>query len=238
MSVQSYFMPAPVPVDLTTVLGILRLSHKYDVPFLYRRALEHLAADGWYKTTFDQSVSHHIRVPPNPFIPPLRPLSVIASATEVGALWLLPWAYYTAAMYGSKMLSPLLDGEMRQHVGLCLSGVTQLLPAMVATDRFLELDYQCTTPDRCRGIRQAWLTDLFDELEDAFDSDPFSRGLESLTIEGMCQPCFTDAKKRHRDSLVRLWERLPGMFGLPPWDDLHQMKRVAMSEGGDGNMAP
>ncbi|KAJ7664761.1 hypothetical protein B0H17DRAFT_835030, partial [Mycena rosella] len=35
----SYFMPRPAPVELHVVLGILRLAHKYDVQYLYLRAL-------------------------------------------------------------------------------------------------------------------------------------------------------------------------------------------------------
>ncbi|KAJ7205333.1 hypothetical protein B0H12DRAFT_986526, partial [Mycena haematopus] len=39
----SYFMPAPEPANFTDVLAILRLSHKYDVEYLQRRALRHLS---------------------------------------------------------------------------------------------------------------------------------------------------------------------------------------------------
>ncbi|KAJ7112971.1 hypothetical protein C8R44DRAFT_631359, partial [Mycena epipterygia] len=38
----SYFMPAPAPIELWVVLAILRLSHKYDIQYLHRRALHHL----------------------------------------------------------------------------------------------------------------------------------------------------------------------------------------------------
>ncbi|KAJ7631381.1 hypothetical protein DFH06DRAFT_1337791 [Mycena polygramma] len=39
----SYFMPPPTKVELQEVLGILRLAHKYDVNYLFRRALQHLS---------------------------------------------------------------------------------------------------------------------------------------------------------------------------------------------------
>ncbi|KAJ6523160.1 hypothetical protein B0H19DRAFT_854030, partial [Mycena capillaripes] len=38
----SYFMPPPAPVDDVVVLGILRLSHKYGVNYLHKRAILHL----------------------------------------------------------------------------------------------------------------------------------------------------------------------------------------------------
>ncbi|KAJ6537873.1 hypothetical protein B0H19DRAFT_1270265 [Mycena capillaripes] len=38
----SYFMPPPAEINFHPVLGILRLSHKYDVGYLYKTALDHL----------------------------------------------------------------------------------------------------------------------------------------------------------------------------------------------------
>ncbi|KAJ7083786.1 hypothetical protein C8R44DRAFT_651965 [Mycena epipterygia] len=38
----SYFLSPPVPTEIDTTIGILRLAHKYDVSFLRRRALAHL----------------------------------------------------------------------------------------------------------------------------------------------------------------------------------------------------
>lgn len=39
----SYFMPPPAPIELENVLGILRLSHKYNVQYLHLRALQYLS---------------------------------------------------------------------------------------------------------------------------------------------------------------------------------------------------
>ncbi|KAJ7320757.1 hypothetical protein DFH08DRAFT_890153 [Mycena albidolilacea] len=84
----SYFMPAPAPNDRPVVLAILRLSHKYDVPYLYKRALDHLAADGWYTTSHDEESSNHLRsgVPDVFDLSPMCSLQVIQAATEVSAL--------------------------------------------------------------------------------------------------------------------------------------------------------
>ncbi|KAF8217041.1 hypothetical protein K438DRAFT_1798203 [Mycena galopus ATCC 62051] len=38
----SFFMPPPAEFQLGEALAILRLSHKYDVPYLRRRALDHV----------------------------------------------------------------------------------------------------------------------------------------------------------------------------------------------------
>ncbi|KAJ7089924.1 hypothetical protein C8R44DRAFT_544227, partial [Mycena epipterygia] len=86
----SYFMPPPERARLEDVLGILRLSHKYDIQYLHRRALNHLS--GLYFPPSVQAYrsprADHIVYGPGHL--PL--LSLINAATEVGALWLLPVA--------------------------------------------------------------------------------------------------------------------------------------------------
>ncbi|KAJ7652646.1 hypothetical protein B0H17DRAFT_957806, partial [Mycena rosella] len=49
----SYFMPPPTSVGLDVILGILRLSHKYDVQYLHRRALEHLSVQYYRSSVHD-----------------------------------------------------------------------------------------------------------------------------------------------------------------------------------------
>ncbi|KAJ7120698.1 hypothetical protein C8R43DRAFT_1241548 [Mycena crocata] len=46
----SYFMPPPAKIEFFAVLGILRLAHKYDVNYLFKRAVHHLET-GWVKMT-------------------------------------------------------------------------------------------------------------------------------------------------------------------------------------------
>ncbi|KAF7352178.1 BTB domain-containing protein [Mycena venus] len=41
----SFSMPPPSPVDFTAVIGVMRLAHKYDVQYLFRRALSHPSAN-------------------------------------------------------------------------------------------------------------------------------------------------------------------------------------------------
>jgi hypothetical protein len=88
-------MPAPAQLQLSIVLEIFQLSHKYDVPYLYKRALDdHLI--------YEDST-------------PAYSLSVINAALEVGELWLLPFAYQCAATFSAKQLLPFLEGKMDQY---------------------------------------------------------------------------------------------------------------------------
>ncbi|KAJ6478039.1 hypothetical protein C8R47DRAFT_1139204 [Mycena vitilis] len=84
----AFFMPPPAASDVSQTLGILRLAHRYDVPYLRRRALEHMGT------------LHPTRLPEWNFAKmfPLNSekfaqrISTVEIATEVGALWLLSTA--------------------------------------------------------------------------------------------------------------------------------------------------
>ncbi|KAJ6478168.1 hypothetical protein C8R47DRAFT_1219705 [Mycena vitilis] len=80
----------PNKTDLATIIGILRLSHKYDVQYLRRRALQHL--DTGYPTSLAvYEVSGAETFSSNGLDDSLR---TIQCASEVGAMWILPTAFY------------------------------------------------------------------------------------------------------------------------------------------------
>ncbi|KAJ7723918.1 hypothetical protein B0H16DRAFT_330905 [Mycena metata] len=80
----SYFMPHPEPVKLSVILGILRLSHKYDIQYLHRRALNHLSARYFAASAEDyRSPAAEARRKDEEAV---SLLFVIQAAVEVGAL--------------------------------------------------------------------------------------------------------------------------------------------------------
>ncbi|KAJ6452231.1 hypothetical protein C8R45DRAFT_1123871 [Mycena sanguinolenta] len=123
----SYFMPAPAPFPLLAALGILRLSHKYDVPFLHRRALDHLATDGYHRKTYDDDGTDHLTCDLDD--PLEMNFSIIAAAVEVNAQWLLPWTYYCAATHSVEMLLSFIDrgGKMTPYAQKALALHTHLV---------------------------------------------------------------------------------------------------------------
>lgn len=36
----------------------------------------------------------------------------------------------------------------------------------------------------------------------------------------MCDDCIAAAKQRHDEGRLELWDALPGVFGLPDWEEL------------------
>ncbi|KAJ7901197.1 hypothetical protein B0H14DRAFT_3739058 [Mycena olivaceomarginata] len=130
---RGYFMPDPAPLQLSIVLGILQLSHKYDVPYLYKRALDHLAA-GWYAETYDGDLDDHLIYGDGT---PAYSLSVIDAALEVGAHWLLPFAYQCAATFSAKQLLPFLEGKMGQYALKSLAAHEQMVHGTISIQHFL-----------------------------------------------------------------------------------------------------
>ncbi|KAJ7910537.1 hypothetical protein B0H13DRAFT_603067, partial [Mycena leptocephala] len=152
----SYFMPAPASNAFSAVLGILRLSHKYDVQYLYRRALDHLAVTGWYRKSYDQPLGHHLVDSGSPS--PTLALSVILTALEVGAQWLLPWAYYALSTWSGDDLLPFLQGKTGPHAVKALAAHAHLVRATLAIHRFLTIYDPCATPYSCDVARKSALS--------------------------------------------------------------------------------
>ncbi|KAJ6571219.1 hypothetical protein B0H19DRAFT_1129416 [Mycena capillaripes] len=92
----NFFMPPPSPTHLGTVLAVLRLSHKYNILYLFQRALLHLEVV--YPINLQQFLavpsSHHITYPEPALV---GHLEVLKAAMDADAQWLLPVVHYTIA---------------------------------------------------------------------------------------------------------------------------------------------
>ncbi|KAJ7181287.1 hypothetical protein C8R46DRAFT_599734, partial [Mycena filopes] len=165
-----------------------------------------------------------------------------AVAAEVGALWLLPWAYYAAATYASADLLPFIDGEFQVPARKALGAQTQLMKESLQVNRFLLVDDTCTMDRGCSTTRLGFCRDSLDDI--ALEPGraglrPFvewtPRQLRALGLQ-MCSPCAVHAIDHTKKVLTALFDKLPGMFGLPPWAELHTMKRAAMGEEDGGKV--
>ncbi|KAJ7443115.1 hypothetical protein FB451DRAFT_1057099, partial [Mycena latifolia] len=160
----SYFMPPLAPIGLDAVLGILRLSHKYDVQYLYLRAFQHLTVRYGpvsleaYRTPYDDD--HIIYTDDRP----LRYLKVIDAATQVGALWLLPVPYYLASGFHQTVLRSMIAlGADEQHVHACLDAHPALIRGTTKVFSFLSDpgSAQCRSRGDYHTGRLMLLSDFF-----------------------------------------------------------------------------
>ncbi|KAK6996068.1 BTB domain-containing protein [Favolaschia claudopus] len=228
----SFFMPAPAPVDLFTALSILRLSHKYDIQHLHRRALDHLVVDGWYHQTYDDfradNPDVHLRVIAQSS--PINALSVISAATEVNALWFLPYAYYCASTFSCNTLLAASTTETQPYVQRCLLSHAALLRATVSANQFLAT--RCRK-EMCRDLLECRLSDFFASVIAGSCPNPLADSVVDLKVEGICDSCYENAVIQQHEAVCTFWEDLPQLYGLPSWADLHLMKCVAMGPEDD-----
>ncbi|KAJ7166803.1 hypothetical protein C8R46DRAFT_1351066 [Mycena filopes] len=225
----SFFMPPPAECQFEHVLGILRLSHKYDVPYLRRRALEHL------KSTFPTHLAEYDgREPYPPEEAMLRGAATIKAATEVDALWLLPVAYYDLCRrpIAAILASPAFPRLGEKERTACLVGHSAQVHAFPKIVRFLSTpndeNADCEDWAECNRIRlqvahvSATWVDMTWPL-DFWNEDIWL----AVQNDGMCERCIKDGRALHAAARQEFWDQLPEMFGLPGWEQLEEMKRVA-----------
>jgi hypothetical protein len=47
-------------------------------------------------------------------------------------------------------------------------------------------------------------------------------------VDKVCSTCRAYLKKTHQDACQAFWDKLPEMYGLPPWGELEKMKTDAI----------
>jgi len=230
----SYFMPPPAPVELHSLLSILRLAHKYDVQYLFLRALQHLSVRYGPSSLDDyrgREASDYIMCAEDEC---RRSLAIINALREVGALWLLPIAYYNASTCSEDALrSTIADGAADNLVQTCLIAQSHLMRGSGAIYSFLARPSgECANKRRCAELRLRSLNSFFDFLRGrdllcALDywRDP---DWEDLSSVGLCERCVSHAREIHREELQEFWDELPSIYALPPWGELKAMKDAAL----------
>ncbi|KAJ6480323.1 hypothetical protein C8R45DRAFT_1005190 [Mycena sanguinolenta] len=222
----SFFEPPPAKTDLAAITGILRLSHKYDVQYLRRRALLHL--DTGYPTSlavYEVSGSETFSSDGLD-----DSLLTIHCASEVNATWLLPTAFYFLCYSDLPLIlaSPRWPLLSPVDQATALAAYTRQRLACPPVLPFLRIPFTegCTSLDRCSAYRAAYLLDV----QSWNISDPLGSYKEWSPFEGkICGYCLAESEKYHRAARRGLWEELPGIYGLPGWEVLERMKAEALA---------
>ncbi|KAF7326737.1 BTB domain-containing protein [Mycena venus] len=234
----SYFMPPPEPVNIQVLLGTLRFAHKYDVQYLYLRALKHLSARygqtsaDEYRTEDADSILFTGRSEVESHV------TVITAATEVGALWLLPVAYYEVSSHADCWLQSAIEkGADVEIVKKCWVTQIHLSRGMSEVHKFLSVPSGagCATSQKCDAIRFGQLESYFERRYEERDVNPLAEcNPWSWTGhsggDNFCSSCCTKGQMMHRTALNALWDRLPGIYGLPPWAELNALRKATMGD--------
>ncbi|KAJ7132542.1 hypothetical protein C8R44DRAFT_774165 [Mycena epipterygia] len=233
-----FFEPYPARTDFNTIHGVLRLSHKYFVDYLRKRALLHLSSrfpsssvDGWMGST-----------PASWSIEPDQLIPIINLAREVSALWILPTVFYSLCMTTPHNVRSLVTGvTFRNHttrldpadLEIFLEGSYEQREASSAMLQFLwhpEAVPGCVTPTKCyaarcaeRKYRDVKLFDLGHSPLELWGAEEWNQ--LPLTI---CLTCVGGMKATHKRAIASFWADLPTKYRLPCWEDLEQMKDAAL----------
>ncbi|KAJ7509638.1 hypothetical protein B0H11DRAFT_1254045 [Mycena galericulata] len=233
-----FFLPPPAMAEFEDIVAVLRLSHKYDVPFLRRRALKHLGT--LYSTSLlerEDEDSHPSSVScvrcPSAWFPALYHLRSIKVAAEVGALWLLPAAYYDLCDREIQTIlsaGPLWDdlGEVQKMA--CIVGHSaqiQYFPNITAFHfKAKDETSECADWIWCNRMRLYFAGDVPRSprrpLEAILDGDDYWDSVDA----DMCAKCVEEMKAEHRAGKLEFWAQLPQMFGLPDWKELEEMRQA------------
>ncbi|KAJ6567043.1 hypothetical protein B0H19DRAFT_717201 [Mycena capillaripes] len=244
-----FFMPFPAQTDFDTIVGCLRLSHKYGVDYLRRRALVHFSSA--YPTTlslFDSMVAASYgdgenpgwswEVPPDPAFR----IRAIQLAREVEATWILPKALYTLSVAFSDLGTAIFNGAVYKNVPTHLSSQDQVAflnghdiqRNATAVDGlgFLSSPFDimgCVHPSRCHSERLAVIESNREiirvrpsRLLDIWDPDDWHM------LQDVCPTCLVVLKRTHEDTREAFWAKLPEIYDLPSWEELEHMKAAAI----------
>ncbi|KAJ7132724.1 hypothetical protein C8R46DRAFT_1015539 [Mycena filopes] len=232
-----FFEPPPTKTSFSVVAGILRMSHKYEVDVLRKRALIHLSSacpttlSGW-----DTRLTEQTWFP----LAPAHYFEAISLARQTSALWILPLAFYRACAaldIGEIMMGT--EGHVLSPADAvtCARGLRFL--DTTATSQALNFLSSptvpgCESPHACAARKREGhiKADEWRKYEFATEFRPcppleiWDDGtFERLEVCAVCKPHLRSAHALARQAI---WDRLPDIFALPSWTELTQMKADAL----------
>jgi len=229
----SFFEPPPSQTELSIVESILRLSLKYDVQYLKRRALSHL------NSTFPTTLSGWKCRDQTRTIPPIdnTPFASFRIARNLELDWLLPSILYCISSHPIEKIldhAVFADEEISfkwLDKRMCIMGrqkllMTQAQNAVQMTRTANNHVEGCTgstcstTRSRCAETLCSWdMAGFLDYLEDNVN----------FYSQDFCPACQAAFKDSYTLATQQMWDDLPSMFSLPSWRDLEKI-RVAASD--------
>ena len=230
LKVPSFFNPSELQHgDIPLIVKILRMSTKYQVPALRKRAIDVLLR--WYPTTLDAYKEEPTcENPLRDRYAYARHVMVANVARETDALVLLPTALFLCC--ASADASTLYDGMIQDGTYHLLSdrnkravvlGRPRLSHAARTRTHSFLFRPQARGGFECRRTACADFcniyTSVLDDKEDPF-INPFRRIVWESLGKACCTPCIQDWMRVNREASLEVWQELPSFFDLPPWQEL------------------
>ncbi|KIM42686.1 hypothetical protein M413DRAFT_408695 [Hebeloma cylindrosporum] len=215
------------------VLAVLKLSTKYEVGYLRKRALAHLSLayplslDQWDKRETVSTLSAENDV--DAWLgskATSKTLNVIAAAEGLNLPWLLPALFYELStatlellLHDSKWNDGSIDPKTKHNILVGYYEQTNATQSRMLNFLYCDPLERCSSKDVCGEVRrrvycdsQIWLkTKPLEVMEDG-DWDPF--------LGDLCALCLQVSKVRFQQARQEFWETLPEIYGLPKWEVL------------------
>ncbi|KAK6969107.1 BTB domain-containing protein [Favolaschia claudopus] len=233
-----FFEPHPAPTSLAVLTAVLRMSHKYDVESLRKRALIHLSSQ--FPTQLHDYDSLASEKDPL-WIAELKDVdgpgfhSLTALARSLSIVWILPIAFYRVCAFSSEEDILTVDHTLNDKVNIVIACRT--LEGAAVTNM---LDFLwpspvggCSTPSECSASKFAMRRHM-----ESIRNRPFSRApTMPLNLwrmsdwEGLpvCTACLESMKAKHEEAKQEHWDSIPEMFELPSWTELEKLKAEALN---------
>ncbi|KAJ6447474.1 hypothetical protein C8R47DRAFT_999784 [Mycena vitilis] len=222
-------------INFRAVLGILRLSHKYDVPYLFRRAIRHLETIYPIELAKYPSslTSDHMDYDYGDVCLDLEALPVLF---EVGATWLLPRTFYSIGTYPAEefIVTEEWNSLLPETKLTCLLLQVKQLRAMTKLNASLAIESTCDSAQACRSTKLLFLRTRLTHRppNGAGDLHPFGewtpKRLDKLANR-LCASCNHAGRAQRKAAEMEIWGQLPANCGLATWDVLLEQRRVSLN---------
>ena len=213
----SFFEPPPTPTPLSVVLAVARMSHKYDVPFLRRRALSHLShrcpttlQSSLKRCEVDLSIGEE--------------LEVLKMALKIDAIWILPFQFFITWLAN---LDHLLDTQQWKDLELEIQAMCHLKWRRIETHSRI-----CIAELLCKVLSDLCMT--CSVLGVQFQNAAVVTLTENIPIvlspgfnkhaSGCCAVCRLKTSQTILNAYDSFWNALPETLGMPQWDILETKK--------------
>ncbi|TRM56196.1 hypothetical protein BD626DRAFT_636017 [Schizophyllum amplum] len=237
MMLPGNFGSYPHKVTADQLLAVLRLSHKYDVQHLRRRALEHLAGllpvdlDKIKAKGRDSTVNASLHDLDLSLYPRIN-----AIVHEVGALWLVPALLYE--LHGQVQACYLdfiaeMPYPLTTQLIIRLYKIAQLTSHHFSVARLVTHGTLCKRSPPCGATENGDLCGSaamlhHEPLTYYSCADYYVDGVHYVDSQGhayegdadFCEACSQAMRARHTRACSKFWDELPESLGLPQWKDL------------------
>jgi len=246
LSSDRYFEPPPVRCTIEMAIAILKLSTRYEVEFLRRRALAHL--ESGYPTklkAWDNRIKHStFSLESRDFGRNIlmkstslhETLAVIEVAISCKAHWLLPAASYELGMHNIYALVNhpnwrTLDQDLKAQldIGRALQGLG--FRRIFSFLNIPAITNICSSPDAhtCLEARRKTRQKLDHEQWD--NLDPLHMWHEEdweayPILQESCNSCIQICQSKHERDRQHFWNGLPEIYGWPSWDQLMALQVI------------